>query len=301
MIRNLDITALRAFHTVAEVGGVTRAAGQLNLTQSAVSMQIKRLEEMLDLRLFDREGRSLVLTADGENLMSYAGRMLTLNDEVWARFTSSDAEGTIALGVPHDILYPALPTVLRQFSAAFPRVQVDLISAYNTTDLHKRFSNGEADIILTTEADCLPGGIELTQRELVWCGAIGGNVWKERPLPLAFSATCIFGPQVRNRLDHENVPWRMAEHSRSSRSVETIVSADLAVHAALKGFLPPYTEVIDHGGALPELLSLSINLYRADRAQGAAVDELIGLLRRAYAHPPQTPEQQLSPSSAVPA
>ncbi len=115
MSRNLDLTALRSFVAVADAGGVTRAAGFLNLTQSAVSMQIKRLEEALDLALLDRTGRGVALTPSGEQLLSYARRMVALNDEAWTRLTCQSHEGEIVLGVPHDIVYPAIPQVLQRF------------------------------------------------------------------------------------------------------------------------------------------------------------------------------------------
>ena len=99
MARNLDLTALRSFVTVADTGGVTRAAGALHLTQSAVSMQLKRLEESLDLRLLDRSRKGAALTAEGEQLLGYARRMLALNDEAISRLTSHEYEGEITLGV----------------------------------------------------------------------------------------------------------------------------------------------------------------------------------------------------------
>jgi DNA-binding transcriptional LysR family regulator len=104
MPRNLDLAALRSFVTVADVGGVTKAAGYLNLTQSAVSMQLKRLEEGLNLGLFARAARKLTLTPEGEQLLVFARKMLALNDEALARLTSSTYEGEIRLGVPHDIV-----------------------------------------------------------------------------------------------------------------------------------------------------------------------------------------------------
>lgn len=104
MPRNLDLTALRSFVAVADTGGVTKAAGLLHLTQSAVSMQLKRLEESLDAPLLDRAGRGIALTAQGEQLLSYARRMLVLNDEVYGKLTSNAYEGEVTLGVPHDII-----------------------------------------------------------------------------------------------------------------------------------------------------------------------------------------------------
>ena len=112
-MRNLDVTTLRSFVAVAEAGGVTRAAGFLHLTQSAVSMQLKRLEELLGLELLDRSGRTIALTASGEQLLVYARRMVALNDEVMTRLTDQAYDGQIALGVPHDIIYPVIPQVFK--------------------------------------------------------------------------------------------------------------------------------------------------------------------------------------------
>ena len=156
-MRNLDVTTLRSFVAVAEAGGVTRAAGFLHLTQSAVSMQLKRLEELLGLELLDRSGRTIALTASGEQLLVYARRMVALNDEVMTRLTDQAYEGQITLGVPHDIVYPVIPQVLKQFNSAFPRVRVQLRTSY-TRLLFEEFSKGSCDLILTTETQVSTGG-----------------------------------------------------------------------------------------------------------------------------------------------
>lgn len=260
MPRNLDLTALRSFATVAESGGVTRAAGILNLTQSAVSMQIKRLEEALDLKLLDRSSRQISLTGEGEQLLSYARRMLELNDEVYARMTANEFEGEVTIGVPHDIVYPLIPRVLQRFAQDFPRVRVQLLSSY-TIKLKAQFARGEVDMILTTENGLTPGGETLQEAELIWIGAPGGTAWKQRPLRLAYEHTCLFRPVVQAALDDTGIPWEMAVESDSSRTIEATVSADLAVHTALEGHEPPYLERISHGGALPKLPRNKINLY----------------------------------------
>ena len=281
MPRNLDMTALRSFVAVADAGGVTRAAGFLNLTQSAVSMQVKRLEEALDLKLLDRSARKIALTAAGEQLLGYARRMLSINDEIFARLTAEEYEGEIVLGVPHDIVYPAIPQALHRFHADFPRVKVQLISSF-TRGLQAQFGRGEADIILTTEDSCGEGGETLTTLPLVWVGAPGGQAWKQRPLRLAYEYNCIFRTGVQAALDRASIPWEMAVESDSTRTVEASVSADLAVHTVIEGTEPPYVERIQHGGALPELASTQINLYVSDVASGPAKDHLAALIRQAY-------------------
>ncbi len=280
MARNLDLTSLRSFVAIADAGGVTRASGFLNLTQSAVSMQIKRLEEALDLELLDRAGRGVSLTAAGEQMLGYARRMLSLNDEAIARLTHQAWEGEIVLGVPSDIVYPAIPKVLQQFARDYPRMRVTLVSSY-TRRLKALFARGDADIVLTTEDSCGPEGETLSELPLVWIGAPGGSAWKARPLPLAFEHNCIFRVGVQQALDRAGIPWVMAVESDSTRTIEASVSADLAVHALVEGAMPRYLQEVQHGGALPDLARTRINLYVAEPSHGPAVEQMAEMIRDA--------------------
>ena len=288
MPRNLDLTALRSFVAVAESGGVTRAAGMLNLTQSAVSMQLKRLEEALDQRLLDRSARAIAVTPAGEQLLGYARQLLRINDEVFSRLTATEYEGELRLGVPHDIIYPAIPGVLKRFAAEFPRMQVRLISA-PTRKLLDMFSRGEVDLILTTEETCGAGGQVLVELPLLWIGARNGVAWRKSPLPVAFCSNCIFRSGVLRALNANGNVWHMAVDSEMDNAVEAAVSADLAVHVALKGSLPPHTEVIDHGGLLPPLKSQNINLYVLE-AENHPSKVMAEILAHAYAMPPAMPK-----------
>lgn len=281
MRRTLDLTSLRSFVAVADVGGVTRASGLLNLTQSAVSMQIKRLEEVLDQPLLDRSGRGVTLTAAGEQLLGYARRMLELNDEVLGRMTSEAYEGTLTLGVPHDIVYPVIPQVLHRFAADYPRVRVHLVSSF-TRALKEQFARGEVDLMLTTEDFLDAGGETLVTVPLVWVGAPGGSAWKQRPLKLAFEHRCIFRTGVQAALDEAGIPWEMAVESEQSKTIEASVSADLAVHVSLDGVVGPHFERIAHAGALPDLMHKSINLYRAQAIKSPVVGALADLIRQGF-------------------
>lgn len=280
MARNLDITSLRSFVAVADSGGVTKAAGYLHLTQSAVSMQLKRLEEALEVSLLDRSNRSVSLTAQGEQLLSYARRMLALNDEVYTRLTAKDYEGEIVLGVPHDIIYPYVPPILRAFAADFPRVKMRLVSA-PTRRLRQMFGRGECDAILTTEAQPGDGGEALVTLPLIWIGSSGGTAWKQRPLPVAFCTNCIFRSGVLKRLDEEGLDWEMVVESDLDNAVDAVVSADLAVSAVIKGFYPRQTSPIAHDGALPDPGQTRIVLYlQAD--DNPILAALRDLIRTAY-------------------
>ena len=282
MIRNLDITTLRSFLAVSDHGGVTRAAAALNLTQSAVSMQLKRLEELMGIELLDRSNRKIALTAAGEQLLGYARRMIALNDEVVGRLTDQVYEGEIMLGVPHDIVYPVIPRVLQRFNAAFPRVNVNLRSS-STMKLLEALSRGEVDLILTTEEEVQPGGETLTEMPLRWTGAQNGQAWKKTPLRLAFCSVCIFRPIVLRKLNEAGIDWEMAVESEDDRAVEALVSADLAIGALLEDSIPPHLEPITAAKALPDLGSQKVNLYGAAHAQDEMVLQLAELIRQGYA------------------
>lgn len=280
-MRNLDVTTLRSFVAVADLGGVTKAAGFLHLTQSAVSMQLKRLEELIGVGLLDRSGRGIALTAEGEQLLGYARRMVTLNDEVIRRLTHEEFEGQITLGVPTDIVYPVVPRAMQQFAAAYPRVKVHLVSSY-TRDLKPRFDKGEIDIILTTEGETGAGAEGLCTLPLVWIGAPGGATWRRRPLRFASGEKCLFRSHAIRMLDEAGIEWEMAVATTSERTVEATVSADLGIMAMIEGTQAPYFEVIEHGGALPDLGVQHINMYGADASKGEVIGFLANLLRTGF-------------------
>ncbi|MEL6588337.1 MAG: LysR family transcriptional regulator [Pseudomonadota bacterium] len=297
MARNLDLTALRAFATVAATGGVTRAAAQLNLTQSAVSMQIKRLEDALDTALLDRTGRGMVLTPDGEKALGYARRMLVTNDELLDRMKDVAVEGEIRLGVPHDIVARRIPEVMRAFAAEYPRLRISLISSV-TSALRDLYDQGGCDLYLATEPMVRDGGEELVRLPLIWVGAQDGQAWRSRPLPLAFAEACIFRQAAQAALDGAGIPWSMAMTATSSRAVDATVAADLACHAVMEGFDGHDLHPIAHGGTLPDIADLSITMYARPVSLDPARALLMQLLRQAYGsvggqhHPAPGPVQQ---------
>jgi len=281
MPRNLDLTALRSFVTVADVGGVTRAAGYLNLTQSAVSMQIKRLEDSLGLTLFLRAARKLALSPEGEQLMSYGRRLLALNDEALSQLSAAACAGEIRLGVPHDVVYPSIPGILRRMAQAYPRVRINLVSSF-TLLLKQDFAGGAFDVILTTEEAPDAGAEVLSQRQLVWVGAPEGNAWQRRPLRLGFKDTCIFRNRAQSALDGAGIVWETATGGESEQAVEATVAADLAVSVRMVGSIPEGMVPIGGENQLPSVGEMKLALYRNDRRSDDSVDLLMSELRLAY-------------------
>ena len=281
MPRNLDLTSLRSFVTVADVGGVTRAAGYLNLTQSAVSMQIKRLEEALGMSLFLRAARKLALSPEGEQLLSYGRRMLALNDEALSMLSSAACEGEIRLGVPHDVVYPVIPGILRRMAQAYPRVRINLVSSF-TLLMKQDYARGGFDVMITTEETPDASAEVLSSRGLVWVGAPDGNAWQRRPLRLGFKDTCIFRPHAQAALEAAGIPWEMATGGESEQAVEATVAADLAVSVRMEGSIPEGMVPVAGDNQLPAVGQMKLALYRANRRADEAVDLLVQELRCAY-------------------
>jgi DNA-binding transcriptional LysR family regulator len=281
MPRNLDLSALRSFVTVADVGGVTRAAGYLNLTQSAVSMQIKRLEESLGIPLFLRAARKLALSPDGEQLLSYGRRMLALNDEALSLMSATCCQGEIRLGVPHDVVYPVIPGILKRMAQAYPKVRIHLVSSF-TLLMKQEYARGGFDLMLTTEEAPDPGAEVLSTRGLVWVGAVDGNAWQRRPLRLGFKDTCIFRSRAQNALEEAGIPWEMATGGESEQAVEATVAADLAVSVRMVGSIPDGMTPVASDNQLPSVGEMKLALYRANRRKDEAMDLLVQELRCAY-------------------
>jgi DNA-binding transcriptional LysR family regulator len=278
MYRNLDMTALRSFVTVADTGGVTRAAGMLHVTQSAVSMQLKRLEIMLDTDLMERSGRGVSLTAQGEQLLGYGRRMLALNDEAWGRLTHDAYEGDINFGVPPDIIYPHIPEVLHHFATDFPRVNVKLNSDASL-DLKHDLTHGRADIILTTEKKADTDAELLRRSPLRWYGAAGGEVRKKRPFPLAYQPHCIFRGEAIAALDGHDIAWDIPFSSNDNQNISAFVSADLAITAVLEGTQNPDWDIIPAEAELPPLPNYGIFMYVAEGSNVMLVQELAQSIR----------------------
>ena len=196
---NLDLTSVRLFVAVADVGGVTRAAGYPNLTQSSVSMQIKRLEEAFGLQLFLRAARKLALSSESELLLSCGRRMLALNDKALSRGTATACACEIRPGVPHDVACPTIPGILGRMAQAYPSLRINLVSSF-TQQMKHAFGRGGFDVFLTTEGAPDAGAEVLGLRPPPsgWMRQIGGR-GSNGPFGLASRIPACFGPAPGRR------------------------------------------------------------------------------------------------------
>ena len=283
MLRNLDVGTLRSFAAVIDAGGVTRAASRLNLTQSAVSMQIKRLETSLDTTLLDRTGRGVAPTNEGEQLLEYARKMIALNDDAVDRMIAPRFEGIVTFGIPCDIIYPHGPEILSRFDRDFPRVRVNFVSSYSAK-LIDEFNAGKLDVILTTEAESSPTAERLTVLPLTWYGAPGGKAWTKDPLSLASAKHCAFRPVAQAALDNAGIEWHAGVDTDTDLGATMATAADLSIMAVLDGSYADHLEAVPHNGKLPDLPEFSINLYVAENTANEDLGREFGrYVREAYA------------------
>jgi DNA-binding transcriptional LysR family regulator len=272
MPANLDIALLRAFLTVVESGGVTRAATVLALSQAAVSQQIKRLEEVLECRLFERRGRRMVLAPAGERLQGAAQRLVALNDEVYAGMRTPPFEGEVRFGVPYDLIASFAPAILRRFAKAQPRLRVSLVCE-DSSVVRAALASGAVDLALTTETDCGRGGETLRTDRLVWVGVPGGDAHTREPLPVSLgAATCLFRPVAIEALTRARRDWRAVCEVSRMEPVYAAIEAGLAVAPLLRSSVPERFEILGRAARLPVLPEFRINLYAPARASPAVRD-----------------------------
>lgn len=282
MIRNIDVAVARAFLAVVETGSVTLAARQLNLTQGAISQQVRRLEELSVGPLFARAGRRLVLTPEGERLVPAAKQFLGANNHLLAALCQRKFQGEVRFGSPYDIIGSYAPLILRRFSKSFPSVRVTLFCR-DSVVLLDELRSGKIDLALTTETGCRKGGETLRSDRLVWAGARGGDAHTRDPLPLSLGAdTCVFRPVAIAALKKVRRRWQAICEISNMEPVRATIEADLAVAPLLSHSVPESLDIIDTDRRLPKLPMFRINLYQAARLSSAA-KEFAAHVRRSVA------------------
>lgn len=279
-MRNLDIATLRSLQAVAEYGAVTRAAETLNMTQSALSMQIKRLEEVFDRPLLEKAGRGVVLTDFAQILLTESRKLVAQNDAIIARFTGVQPDCRLRVGLTTD--WPALhlTRAVRRFREEHPNVEIVLTDG-NSVDLIKQFGRDELDVILTTEGDCGRDGVNLMRIPLVWVGAQDGIAWQQRPLMLTNGIWCAFLQLGVAALDRAGIEWQHATGVGSCERNLMLTAADQGVNILLDTHIRDGLHRIEHGGGLPPLPSAFLNMYLTQGKLAAMAGEFGRYLRRA--------------------
>jgi DNA-binding transcriptional LysR family regulator len=258
-MKDLDISALRAFLAVVDERGFTKAAARLNRTQSAISMQIRRLEENLDVKLFANSRRA-DLTREGERLLTHARRIVSLNDETIARTFGADVTGYVRIGTPDDYAASMLPMVLRRLASTHPQVEVE-VQCSLSVDLIKAVDRQQLDLAIITRPPQLERGVTVRREPLQWV-ASSADLSLRRPLPMAlFSRGCLFRDRVRSVLDDAGLPWRRAYQSVSLSSLLAAVSEGLAIAVFARTSVPAGLTILNAQHGMPPLGDVDIAVY----------------------------------------
>jgi DNA-binding transcriptional LysR family regulator len=274
---DIDITLLRAFLAIAEGGSFTMASRRLNLTQSAVSMQIKRLEEIAGGLLFERNSRKVTLNPRGELMQSHARRMISLNDELLAHLRDDRFTGLIRVGAIEDYAVHALPAILADFMAAHPKVAVEVETGF-TPALLDRLGD-EFDMVLAMHPAGAARGEVIRSERAVWLGSRPHACHEQAVLPLALHPPgCQFRAAALTALDHAKRRWRLAYLSQSLGAIDGAVAAGLAITVGKAGLQAKGLHLLTEADGLPPLPSFEIALHRAPRRRAGA-DALAELLR----------------------
>ncbi|GGM02282.1 transcriptional regulator [Pseudomonas asuensis] len=278
---SIDSELLRTFIAIADSGGFTRAAEVVNRTQSAVSMQMKRLEDDIVRRpLFERDGRQVRLTAEGQVLLGYARRIMALHSEVLNTLREPHMVGTVRLGTPDDYVTRFLPGILLRFAQAYPLVQVE-VQCETSLQLLQRH---DLDLSIVT---CELGheiGQPLREEPVRWMQAVGSSALERSPLPVAaFNHGCFCRLWMCNALEAAGIDYRIAYSSHSLSAIMAMVGTGLAVTAQLQSLTTPEIEIINEEEAgLPSLPSARIMLVRNPNSQSQVTEALANFITEGF-------------------
>lgn len=279
-VPTLDPDLLQAFLAVADHRSFTRAAVALNRTQSAVSMQVKRLEEQLHAELFHRTKANVELSAAGERLLGYARRILGLNEEAVGRVREHRVEGRVRLGVMDDYGTMIVPPLLAGFIANYPLIDVEMETGLTSTMTDRL---GKAyDVVIAMHPEGHAKGELLRREQAIWAASTEHRVEDFDPLPVAlYPQGCLFRSWAMQALDKANRPWRLAFVSHSLSAVEAIAAQGLAVTVVKSGTFPSQLRRLSERDGLPPLPRAEIRLHRAQKMSRAATllaDHLVASL-----------------------
>lgn len=271
---NLDLDLVRTFVVLAEAQNFTRAGERLGRTQSAVSLQLRRLEGQLDVQLFDRDPRRVVLTSEGETLLPQARRLLRLNDEIVAGMRPDGVTGEVRLGAPEDFATLYLPQILGAFARTHPGVALT-VTCDLTLRLLDGLRDGAFDLVLVKREPLGPDmGVRVWREPLVWVAADKEVVEGAAQAPLVLAPSpCVYRKRAISALESRGAPWRAAYTSPSLAGQLAALRAGLGATVLPRAMAPADLVVLGEDMGFPPLADAEIALMRA-RSTPAAAERL---------------------------
>ncbi len=266
----LDTDQLRSFLAIVDSGSFTRAAERVNKTQSAVSMHIRRLEEQLGCVLFVKQGRGAKLTAEGEELIDYARRIMQAEAGAMAALSRKGLQGTVRFGIPDDYAEAFLADILTRFNHRHPLVEI-AVSCENSIELAALVHAGALELALVTDHEGLTG-IEVVREEpLRWAASQRFKTSPGEPIPLALgSSACVWRRVADEALEGRRESVRALFVSKNYTAIGTVVRAGLAATVLPECMIGEGLRVLGPAEGLPRLPLSRMGLIRSAGASEEA-------------------------------
>ena len=283
----LDPDLLRTFVLIAEEGSFTRAAHVVGRTQSAVSMQVQRLEAALGQTLLERgRGGAVRPTQQGEHLLGEARELLALHDRIWRTFRAPSVQGTVRLGTPDDYALRYLPQILSRFAASYPAVDVEVV-CLPSSDLRPKLDAGDLDLTLLSESE-VPlrwPAVPLLRGALAWITSEAHAAHRRDPLPLALDHenSCSWGGAATSALREAGLRYRIAYRSATQTGTLAPVMAGLAVTVGAASWLPAGLRAMTPSEGLPQLPEYGILLLKGRPPHQPVTEALADHIIEAFA------------------
>lgn len=270
----LDADQLKTLVAIADTGSFTRAADDVNKTQAAVSMQMRRLEETAGQRLFVKNGRRNKLTPDGQHLLDYARRIIHLNNEAMTLLNEPELAGFVRIGTPDDYAERFLPPIFAGFSRTHPLVEVE-VACESSSALMKKISAGKIDLAIATHKDCGSHGDVIRRERLCWVTSPRHKVEEMDIIPLAVgAASCSWRKEATQALDQIKRPHRILYSSPSAAALTAAVQSGLAISVLPESAVRPGMHRLGKDEGFPDLPHCDIALLRAPGNASSSVDAL---------------------------
>ncbi|MGA2996775.1 LysR substrate-binding domain-containing protein [Bradyrhizobium sp.] len=262
-MQTLDLAVMRTLLAAVETGSFAGAARKVGRSESAVSLQLKRLEEQIGEPVFLRAGKQMTLTGAGSRLVEYARRLLDLNDEALSAASESSTGGTVTLGVPHDVTETWLPAVIEGFRRSHPSATLKVVEGRSAI-LLSRLADDQIDLAIVFSAKRPENAVWSADLPMAWIGRDDYGLKKHQPLRLAaFDPPCFFRAAAIASLEHAGIDWSIGYVSNTLPDLWSAVKLDLGIAVRTPAAVPAGLAILDSEHGLPDLPPFRVSLCRS--------------------------------------
>lgn len=288
-VTNLPTDVLRTFLAVIDLGSFTKAGQMLGRTQPAISLQIRKLEELLGVQLLDTSGRTIALTKNGETLARHARQLLVLNDEIVFRLQKQGAQGSLRVGLPTDYAVLFFQTALAHYLRQHPEVQIS-IHCDLSDRLLSMFAADELDLAIAMyDEGPAPGLIYAWVERPIWTTAPDSDADRQPPLPIAVHPQgCHYRSRMIRCLDQIGRPWRITYSSPGISGLQQAVQSGLGVTALTRRTLLRGMRVLTEKDGFPPLADIHVGLHFKNTGASTAALTLVNHIMQALHDSGQT-------------